>query len=258
MRSNSITETIAGAAVLRRFGDHWRGFFGVHEGYNPPAPGSDSNAEESLNYEAGVRYLAGGLAAEAVAFYTDYDNLVGTVTESTGGGGEIGDQFDGGEAHVSGLEVLADYRWVNVAGSALTVPLGFTWTWTAEAEFDNSFESGFDPWGDVQSGDQIPYIPENQGRIYTGLAGNRWEFNVNLTYQDKVRTVAGSGSIPSDESTDDFLTVDLLGRWDATDWMSLVLKVNNLFDEEYIVSRRPAGVRPGIDRQAYLGANFFF
>ena len=258
VRSNHITETIAGAAVLRRFGDQWRGFFGVHEGYNPPAPGSDSNAEESLNYEAGVRYLASGFAAEAVAFYTDYDNLVGTVTESTGGGGEIGDQFDGGEAHVTGLELLADYRWVGVGGSALTVPLGFSWTWTAEAEFDNSFESNFDPWGDVQSGDEIPYIPEHQGRIYTGLAGNRWELNVNLTYQDQVRTVAGSGSVPDNESTDDFLTVDLLGRWDATDWMSLVLKVNNLFDEEYIVSRRPAGVRPGLDRQAYLGANFFF
>ena len=258
VRSNHITETIAGAAVLRRFGDQWRGFFGVHEGYNPPAPGSDSNAEESLNYEAGVRYLASGFAAEAVAFYTDYDNLVGTVTEPTGGGGEIGAQFDGGEAHVTGLELLADYRWVGVGGSALTVPLGFSWTWTAEAEFDNSFESNFDPWGDVQSGDEIPYIPEHQGRIYTGLAGNRWELNVNLTYQDQVRTVAGSGSVPDNESTDDFLTVDLLGRWDATDWMSLVLKVNNLFDEEYIVSRRPAGVRPGLDRQAYLGANFFF
>jgi Fe(3+) dicitrate transport protein len=159
---------------------------------------------------------------------------------------------------VTGLEVLADYRWTDVAGTALTIPLGVSLTWTAEAEFDNSFESGFDPWGDVQSGDEIPYIPEYQGRIYTGLAGNRWEFNVNLTYQDEVRTVAGSGSIPDNEATDDFLTVDLLGRWDATDWVSLVLKVNNLFDEEYIVSRRPAGVRPGIDRQAFLGANFFF
>jgi Fe(3+) dicitrate transport protein len=82
--------------------------------------------------------------------------------------------------------------------------------------------------------------------------------NVNVTYQDEVRTVAGSGSIPSDESTDDFLIVDLLGRWDAADWVSLVLRVNNLFDETYIVSRRPAGVRPGIDRQAFVGANFHF
>ncbi len=257
-RSNRITETLLGASILRSFGPNWRGFAGVHEGYNPPAPGSDSDPEESMNYEAGVRYITGGLAAEAVAFYTDYDNLVGTVTESTGGGGEIGDQFDGGSAHVTGLELLADYRINNVAGSGLSVPLGVSWTWTAEAEFDNSFESNFDPWGDVQNGDEIPYIPEHQGRVYAGLAGNRWEMNVNVTYQDEVRTVAGSGSTPSDESTDDFLTVDLLGRWDATDWVSLVLKVNNLFDETYIVSRRPAGVRPGIDRQAFVGANFHF
>ena len=37
--------------------------------------------------------------------------MVGTVTESTGGGGEIGDQFDGGEAHVTGLELVSAYRY---------------------------------------------------------------------------------------------------------------------------------------------------
>jgi Fe(3+) dicitrate transport protein len=33
----------------------------------------------------------------------------------------------------------------------------------------------------------------------------------------------------------------------------VVLRVDNLFDEDYIVARRPAGVRPGRDRTAMLG-----
>jgi Fe(3+) dicitrate transport protein len=34
------------------------------------------------------------------------------------------------------------------------------------------------------------------------------------------------------------------------------VKVDNLFDEVYIASRRPSGVRPGLERTAYIGLTF--
>ena len=178
---------------------------------------------------------------------------MGTVTESTGGGGEIGDQFDGGDAHVTGLELVSAYRYGGLERFGLSMPVELTWTWTAEAEFDNSFESGYDPWGDVQSGDELPYIPEHQGRLYTGLLHRLWSLNLNVTYQDETRTRAGSGSIPGDEATDEAVVVDLAAAWHATRWLDVVLRVDNLLDEEYIVARRPAGARPGRDRTAVLG-----
>ena len=250
---NRVTEWIPGLATLWETTPNLNLLAGVHKGFNPPGPGSDSDSEESVNYEFGGRYGRGGVFVEAIAFYTDYDNLVGTVTESTGGGGEIGDQFDGGDAHVTGLELVSAYRYQGLERWGLEMPLEFTWTWTAEAEFDNSFESGYDPWGTVESGDDLPYIPEQQGRLYAGLLHDRWELNLNVTYQDETRTRAGNGSIPDNEATDDALVVDLATAWHATDWLDVVLRLDNVFDEDFIVARRPAGVRPGRDRTAMMG-----
>ncbi|MGD1976428.1 MAG: TonB-dependent receptor [Gammaproteobacteria bacterium] len=252
-RSNRVTEWIPGLAALWQTTPRLSLLGGVSKGFNPPGPGSESDPEESINYEFGGRYGREDLFVEAIGFYTDYENLVGTVTESTGGGGDIGAQFDGGEAHVTGLELLGSYRYDGLGRFGLEVPVELNWTWTAEAEFDNSFESDYDPWGVVESGDELPYIPEHQGRLYTGLLHRLWQLNLNVTYTDKVRTRAGSGSLPSDEATDNAVVVDLAAAWHATRWLDVVLRVDNLFDEDYIVARRPAGVRPGRDRTAMLG-----
>jgi Fe(3+) dicitrate transport protein len=252
-RRNRVTEWIPGLSTLWEATPNLSLLAGVHKGFNPPGPGSESDSEESVNYEFGGRFGRDNLFVEAIGFYTDYDNLVGTVTESTGGGGEIGDQFDGGDAHVTGLELVSAYRYGGLERFGLNMPVELTWTWTAEAEFDNSFESGYEPWGDVQSGDELPYIPEHQGRLYTGLLHRLWSLNLNVTYQDETRTRAGSGSIPGNEATDDAVVVDLAAAWHATRWLDVVLRVDNLLDEEYVGARRPAGARPGRDRTAMLG-----
>ena len=64
-----------------------------------------------------TRSIHDALSFEAIYFVNDYDNLVGTVTDSTGGGGQVGDQFDGGEVRVAGIETSAEYR-VAVGGVA--------------------------------------------------------------------------------------------------------------------------------------------
>ena len=46
---------------------------------------------------------------------------------------------------------------------------------------------------------------------------------------------------------------DAIGRWNMSDSVSTYVKVDNLFDEVYVASRRPAGVRPGLERTAYVG-----
>ncbi|MEJ2523863.1 MAG: TonB-dependent receptor [Gammaproteobacteria bacterium] len=251
VRSNDVTETIPGLGVTYDLTSSVKLIGGVHKGFNPPAPGSDAEAETSLNWEGGFRYQPGDWYAEAIAFYTDYDNLVGTVTASTGGSGDIGDQFEAGAAHVQGLEVLVETQLAEFG--EWVVPARLAWTWTPEAEFDNSFESNFDPWGDVQAGDTIPYIPEQQGQVRLGLHNGVFGVDVNVNYQDKVRTRAGSGAIPASEATDEAVVVDLAARWDVMPRLTLMARVQNLFDEEYVVARRPAGARPGIERWALLG-----
>jgi Fe(3+) dicitrate transport protein len=247
---------IPGMGALYRLDDNWRLLAGVHKGFNPPAPGSDAGEESSLNVEFGTRYSSERFRFESIYFINDYDNLVGTVTASTGGGGQIGDQFDGGEVTVQGVELSAESGWTNLGGRGLDLPLSLQYTWTTEAEFKNAFDSDFGPWGDVQVGDELPYIPEHQLRAAGGLETQTWNVNLAANYVGKMRTVAGQGQYVDSETVDSHVVWDLLARWRFTDSLSSYVKVDNLFDETYVAARRPAGARPGLERTAYVGLSF--
>ena len=238
---------------FNRLNDSWRLLAGMHKGFNPPAPGSTANEETSFNIEAGARFDSGELSFESIYFMNDYDNLVGTVTESTGGGGEIGDQFDGGEVLVSGLELSTAYKW-NVG--KLDVPLSLKYTWTTKAEFRNAFDSGFNPWGEVEVGDELPYIPEHQFRVTGGLLAEKWSINVATNYVGEMRTKAGQGSFEPRESINSHFVWDVMASWQLTERLASYVKVDNLLDETYIAARRPAGVRPGLPRTGYLGLTY--
>ena len=255
VRNNSLSVLIPGMGALYELSDNWRLLAGVHKGFNPPSPGSSAKEEESINLEVGTRFAGERLNVEAIYFMNDYDNLVGTVTASTGGDAAIGDQFDGGEVSVHGLEMNAGYVFSSL-GRGLEIPLDLQYTWTAEAEFENAFESSFDPWGDVQVGDELPYIPEHQLRAMAGLRHERFSVSMAANYVDSMRTVAGQGTPAAAESIDSQLVWDLVGRWNFSDSLSTYIKVDNLFDEEYAVARRPAGLRPGLDRTAYIGLSY--
>ena len=253
VRKNSVQVLIPGAGVLYRLNKEWRLLAGVHKGYNPPAPGSTANEESSVNVEAGVRYNSDAFSFESIYFHNDYDNLVGTVTESSGGGGLVGDQFDGGAVIVSGLELSMGR---SIGFGHFDVPLDLKYTWTTAAEFKTAFDSDFDPWGEVEVGDQLPYIPEHQFRITAGIEHQQFRMTLAANYVGKTRTRAGQGAYNPQETIESHLVWDLIASWNFTEQLSTYIKVDNLFDETYIAARRPAGVRPGLPRSAYIGLTF--
>jgi Fe(3+) dicitrate transport protein len=253
VRTNSVSVLIPGVGALYALNDRWRLLGGVHKGFNPPAPGSSASEEDSINVELGTRFDNGRANFEAIWFRNDYDNLVGTVTESTGGGGQVGDQFDGGDVVVQGVEMSGA---ISAEAGSLTVPLSLQYTWTAEAEFRSAFESDFDPWGDVEVGDELPYIPEHQLRASAGLQSDAWNVNLSAAYIGQMRATAGQGPFEPSDTIDSHVIWDFIARWNWTDNVATYLKVDNLFDEVYVAARRPAGLRPGLERTAYLGVTF--
>ena len=52
---------------------------------------------------------------------------------------------------------------------------------------------------------------------------------------------------------DDHVVWDMVASWQLTERFAGYVKVDNLLDEVYVAARRPAGVRPGLPRTAYLG-----
>ena len=264
----TVTAVIPGVSAKLDVTDDVSIFAGVHKGFAPPSPpGNQSQAdtideEESVNYEAGVRYGKDNVRAELVGFFNDYDNLLGRDTFSSGGTG-AGDQFNGGEVEVMGIEAMAE---VDVARyltdkKNVRVPLRAVYTFT-DTEFQNSFASSFGEWGTVQAGDELPYIPEHQLYLSAGVEQDSWGAEISGKYTAEMRTVAGSGDILPGEGTDESFIVDVTGYADLTEYRgtktTAFARIDNLFDEEYIVSRRPAGARPGLPFTATAGLKVAF
>lgn len=256
LRDNDVEVVVPGLGITWKALESVLVIGGINKGFNPPAPGTAASAEKSLNLEGGLRFQRGGLGIEAIGFISDYDNLVGTCTASTGGDCVIGDQFDGGEATVRGIELGGRYRLNDLTGHGFAVPVEINYTWTPTASFDSAFASDFEPWGDVTRGDRMPYVPEHQLQFGAGLEGPRFGLTARLNYQDTTRTVAGSGDIPVSESADSRLVVDLAAYWEINPHLRLTSRVENLSDQTYNVARRPAGMRPGMPRTLTVGFRY--
>lgn len=251
VQKHSVSELMPGVGVTYLINDSLNVFASAHRGFNPPGPGSDVDPEESVNVEAGLRWNAGAMNAEFAGFWNDYSNLVGTCTASTGGNCDIGDQFAGGKARVRGIE--ASFGYTAGLGNGLRLPLRAGYTWT-DAEFRSSFASSFEEWGTVESGAPLPYLPEHAFNVQVGLESERWRVNLAGNYIDDMATSAQAAA----RRTESAFVVDLSAGYRLTDSAEVFARVENLTDEVWIASLRPAGARPGMPRQTYVGVRVKF
>ncbi|MFW6206997.1 MAG: TonB-dependent receptor domain-containing protein [Gemmatimonadota bacterium] len=230
-------------------------FGGVHRGFSPPGPGADEETrpEESVNYEAGVRLRRGGLGLELVGFFSDYRNILGQETLATGETG-AGDMFNGGAVHTSGLEasLAHDLSWGRTLPVRLPVDVSYTYT---RGVFRTAFESDYGPWGTVEEGDRLPYLPEHQlsGSLSVEDAG--WNVTLSASAASAMRTRAGSGEPADREATDGFVILNLEAGYELSGLGggTLYAGLQNLMDRHYVVARRPAGARPGLPRTLFVG-----
>lgn len=254
--SNDVDVLLPSLAVTYRVNDDLVVIGGVQKGFAPPAPGNDkAENEESINYELGMRFSRDSLRAEALYFYSDYDNMHGNCTASQGcDDDKIGNQYNAGEVKVSGLEFKAGYEFD--AGS-VAIPVDLTYTFT-ETEFQNAFESGLDTWGEVEAGFELPYVPENQLQLTVGVVGEKWRSDLLVRYMDEMRTTAGRGAIDSSEAIESRTVVDLAAHYDIAENQEITFTVDNLLDKEYMTSRTHGSIMVGKPRSVTLGYKYSF
>ena len=250
-RENTVDAVMPGIGIEYNYSPVSTWFLGVHKGFSPPGSKEGTKPEESVNYEFGYRMFKNQLELQTVFFFNDYSNLLGSDLAAAGGSGS-GDQFNGGEANVWGLEFEAHYNLIASEYSKFTVPIGLAYTLT-NSEFQNSFESDFDGWGDVEEGDELPYIAKHQFALNIGVEHTKFNVNLSSKYVSRMRTEAGQGDLQDSFSTDSQFVVDLSTNYHMTNRISLFGSLNNLTDQVYSVSRRPAGLRPGMPRSFMLG-----
>jgi len=250
----SVDVWIPGISANYDLSEELRLFAGVHRGFAPPGPATSGEVREerSINYELGTGFRRDTLKSELVFFYNDYDNLLGADTLSGGGEG-TGDLFNAGESRSFGVEALARYNLVDSMTVAYAVPARLAYTYT-NAQFRSDFDSNF--FGDVRSGDSIPYIPEHQLSAGIGFEQNKLGIYLDAHYVDAMPTAAGLSGVRETRRTDSHVVTDLTVNYALSKSASLFASVHNLFDEEYVVARRPAGARPGMPRTFFSGVKF--
>lgn len=256
--SNEAEVVLPGIGVSYRLTPSWNLLGGVHRGFAAPGPGQDpsTDAEESLNHELGFDVRSGDgrfpVGVRVVGFFNDYDNLIGRDSLSVGGG-DTSNSFNGGQVTVIGLEAALDFDLGAVVDRAAAVPVRLGYTRT-EAEFASSFDTRFADWAPrVREGDRMPYLPESQLSLSLGLVADRWGAFLAASYTGEMRTRPGTGPIADGEGIDSHVVVDLAWHFGLSRRLKLSLQGRNLFDETYLASRRPAGLRPGLPRTVLLG-----
>ncbi|MFT6920967.1 MAG: Fe(3+) dicitrate transport protein, partial [Cognaticolwellia sp.] len=250
-RENDTQVILPGLGALYKMDDNWTLVAGAHKGFTAPSNSPNVREEKAINYELGFRFANNTLNAEAIYFLSDYDNLLGECTASSGSNCEIGDAFNGDAATVQGLEFVLKTELTQING--IRVPLSITYTYI-NSEFDTDIaDTAF--FGDVSAGDSIPYIPEYQGQISLGLETNNWSVYANAVYVDEV-CVRASCSVF--EKTDSSLTVDISGNYQVSNELKLFARIENLTDQQDIVSRQPYGARPNKTRTFSVGAQYSF
>jgi Fe(3+) dicitrate transport protein len=249
-RKNKVDIWLPGLGALFEISTSTRLVAGVHKGFATPGNSPGVDPEESTNYEFGVRYDRNRLAFEAMFFLNDYENLVGVCTNSSGSDCDPGDAFNGEGVHIPGLEL--SFQTYFEAGEYWQIPVQFVYTWM-NAEFQSSFNSDF--FGDVEKGDPVPYVPDNQLWASLGLEGGPWSFFISANYVDAVCTKASCEPFEKTESATIF---DFSAHYAINDSWELYGLVENLTDELYIAGREPYGARPNKPRTFMLGAKFIF
>jgi Fe(3+) dicitrate transport protein len=218
---------------------------GVHKGFSPvpPEQARQATPEESVNYEAGLRYQRRNARAEVIAFYNDYSNLTDICTESNGcSQANLDKQFAAGRARIAGAEAFGETEIKLPGGWLLPARVAYTYTYT---EFLNTFPSSDPQFGNVKNGDELPYVPAHQANASVGLERKRMGLNVAGTFVDSMWERAGHGDAARGDKTDAYFLLDASAKYRLLDHVELYVNGRNLTNDRYIASRRPFGARPG-------------
>jgi len=248
--------------------DKTRLFAGLNRGISLVSPGSARSGldpEETDSFEAGVKAQSNGWYGEAVFFNTKFKNLI--ARESDAGGNPVGGDKNIGEITSRGLELLLSTTLHQDA--SIQVPLTFAFTYT-DAQFgDGTASENADStiFAGAIPGNELPYIPEIQWNVTTGIDADRWSFHVAATYVGDSHGDGSNLGLEKDTSgtadarfgnINSYFLIDLSYRYQLSDTTSLFASVQNALDETWLASRIPHGPRPGVPRQTSVGVDWQF
>ena len=247
--------------------ERWTYFAGVHRGFAPPrikdslTPSGEVlnlRPEYSWNYEAGARYkFQEWLSTEATGFVVDFSNQILTPSEASGAASEIeggSSVINSGQTLHAGVESSVTYDPLTMVDLDMKLPIQLAYTFV-----HSELRDGFGP---EARGRRVPYAPahifsaqityEHPWGISAQLHGDY----VGSQFADPLNTVEATPNGLIGRIDDRFL-LDARVAYTLRQWrlatITFYVLAKNLLDTQYIASRAPSGIQPGMARQIIGG-----
>ncbi len=229
---------------------------GVHRGMSPPSPGAGSPEPElSVNYEAGARYMSQTDRLELIGYYNDYSNLADQCTFSSGcTDADLDTQISAGRARIYGFEAVVEHE---ILLPPVKLPISASYTLTL-TEFLETFQSEDPIFGEVEAGDELPYVPQHQGRVSIAAELDRSGLYLAGSYTAAMREQSGQGPIGLTTDRQVVLEAGAHHDFETPVPVRAYLQAQNLLDDQFIASRRPFGARPNPPFMLQVGAKLSF
>lgn len=274
--SNNLNVLAYGSGLLYRIDERNSVFANAFRGFAVPGPsGAVANGlkEETSNaFELGYRYQRReqAFSAEAVLFWTDFNNLI--VPDNQGGAG-TGNTENAGSARTRGLELAINWDAGIANGWGVQTPLYLAFTYT-DAELRSDANAAGGGGAAVESifaggrkGSKLPNVPEYQISFGGGIEWERLGLYADAVYVDSTFGTANNVSTEQRPDgtadarfgkNDSYFLLDVSARYRLNETATVLLGANNVLDREYLASRLPHGPRPGQPRFLWAGMEFSF
>ncbi len=195
-----------------------------------------------------MRFAEQKTRAELIGFFSNYGNIKGICSESTGCDLSADQTYSGGKAKIYGVEAVAENEW---RSGAWFFPVRLSYNYNF-AEFLRDQPSENPEWGigEIKKGDPLPYIPDHKSFVSLGThdRGQGYSLEAQHTGQRFDQAVVTGRRVLSS-----YVVIDALAWWNLTNLIRMDLKVDNLSGQVYETSLRPYGYRPGKPRTVSLG-----
>jgi Fe(3+) dicitrate transport protein len=269
---DNVTALIPGGGVSYRLLEPLTVFGGVHRGFSPPRTKDaitktgerlELEPEFSWNYEAGTRVrVEDWLRAELAGFVLDFQNQIIAPAEAGGAVSTDPEESDpgsrtavqGGQTIHRGIELGGTFDPAAMRGARFDVPVSLNYTFV-----DARFQEG---WKTSIRGNELPYSPRHRlsGRVgFRHPVGLRLQVDGNWIagqYTDKTETVPANEAGLRGRIDSRFLLDANVQYSHQRSGLTVLLAGKNLLDEQYIASRAPRGIKPGMFRHVYAGLRY--
>ena len=258
-----------GVGMTYAFDEQLSLFGGVHRGFSIPGPSGvvdGLDEETSLGYELGARFdNRRGFRAEAVLFWTEFNNLI--VPDNIGGAG-TGETENAGDVRSAGVEFSVNYDPGIVHDWGIRNPNHLSLTLTdARLRSESQTDDPESIFAGGERNNRVPYIPEYQISAGTGLELERWGVYFDAAYVPSTYADASNRGVEARPDgtpdarfgkNDSYFLLDASVHYRLTDNAKVIAGVQNLLDREYMASRLPHGPRPGHPRFASVSMEVAF